>query len=389
MAVAAHSSSDVVQRARALAPQAAQLAPEGERARRLPATLVSGMADAGLFSLCVPASVGGLEASPAVLVEAVEALARGDGAPAWCVAVQATTGLMGAYLEPAAAAEVFGAAAIAGGVFAPRGKAVLGGSQLVVNGRWPFASGCQHCDWLVGGCVVEEDGAIRTLASGMPDVVLVFAPATDVTIHDTWHVSGLRATGSHDIECRDLSVPVERGASVFSSTPVESGPLYAFPLFGLLALAIAGVSLGIGRGSLDDLAQLAGAKTPTASARKLGERATVQAETARAEARLRAARALLHEVVAEAWEAAVSTGAVSVEHRTALRLAATHAAATGAEVAETAYRLGGGSAIYESSSLQRRFRDAHVATQHMLVAPATWELTGRLLLGLPTDVTQL
>jgi alkylation response protein AidB-like acyl-CoA dehydrogenase len=90
-----------------------------------------------------------------------------------------------------------------------------------------------------------------------------------------------------------------------------------------------------------------------------------------------------------AWEAARGAGAITVEHRAALRLASTHAVETGAAVTGTAYRLAGGSAIYDSNPLQRRFRDVHAATQHMLVAPATWELTGRLLLGLPTDVGQL
>jgi indole-3-acetate monooxygenase len=149
------------------------------------------------------------------------------------------------------------------------------------------------------------------------------------------------------------------------------------------------VSLGIARGALDELIEMAGGKVPTGGRRKLAERATVQADAARADAAVRAARALLLEAVEDAWQRAAAEGEVGTERRAALRLASTHAAAVSAEAATTAYRLGGGSAIYESSPLQRRFRDANVATQHMLVAPATWELTGRLLLGLPTDTTQL
>jgi alkylation response protein AidB-like acyl-CoA dehydrogenase len=366
------------------------MADEGERTRRLPAPLVAAMAEAGLFRLCVPAAVGGLEAHPAVLVGAVEALARGDGSPAWCIAVQATSGLLAAYLPEPSAREIFGRpAAIAGGVFAPKGRAVAGGDGFRASGRWPFASGCDHSDWLLGGCVVADGDALRMLPNGMPDVRLLLAPADQVRIHDTWHVAGLRGTGSHDIEFEDLQVPAQHSASVFSDPPVQPGPLYAFPLFGLLAIAIAGVSIGIARGALDDLVELAVAKTPTGSRRALGERATVQVETAEAEASLRAARALLYDAIDEAWDAALASGEVSVEHRTSLRLAATHATHAAASVVASAYRLGGGSAIYERSSLQRRFRDAHVATQHMLVAPATFELTGRLLIGLTTDTTQL
>ena len=382
--------SDPVAAARALAPVAAEHAAAAERARRLPAPLVASLAEAGLFRLCVPAATGGLEAHPAVLVQAVEALARGDGAAGWCVAIGATSGLLAAYLPAERAREVFAEpSAIAGGVFAPRGRAVPADGGFRVSGRWPFASGCEHCDWLMGGCVVDEDGALQALPSGMPDVRLMLAPAREFTIHDTWHVAGLRATGSHDIELRDAFVPAEMAASVITDPPRHDGTLYSFPLFGLLALAIAGVSLGIARGALDDLTAMAAAKVPTGGTRALAQRGTVQAEVARAEAALRAARALLLSAIDEAWEHALAAGDVGVEARTGLRLAATHAALTCADVAQSAYRLGGGSAIYETSPLQRRFRDAHVATQHAMVAPATYELTGRLLLGLETETSQL
>lgn len=374
-----------------LASVAADLAPQAERERRLSSELVGELAAAGLFRLCVPARVGGLEAPPTTLIDCVQALARGDGAAGWCVAIGATSGLLLGYLPEPAAGELFNTPeTVLGGVFAPRGHAVPTGDAFRVNGRWPFASGCQHCDWLMGGCLVQErPGEIRTLAGGSPDVRLMLALAREVEIHDTWHVSGLRGTGSNDIEFTELLIPEARSASVFSDPPVQTGPLYLFPLFGLLALAIAGVSVGIARGALDEFVQLAEMKTPTGGRRRLAERATVGAEVARAEAGLRAADALLREAAQRAWETALDRGEVPVDARLALRLSASHAAETAADVVQTAYRLGGASAIYESSPLQRRFRDANVATQHMLVAPATWELAGRLLLGLQTDIMQL
>lgn len=370
---------------------AGELAAAGEGERRLDTALVRALAAADLFRLCVPAALGGRESPPGTTVAAIEELARGDGAAGWCLAIGATSGLLAGYLPPGPAREVYGAAgSVTGGVLAPKGRAVATGGGFRVSGRWSFASGCQHCDWLMGGSVVEErDGRLRELPNGMPDVRLMLAPAEAVEIVDTWTVSGLRGTGSHDIVFNDLLVPADRSASVFSDTPTATGPLYAFPLFGLLAVAIAGVGLGIGRGALDDIAALAGAKTPTGSTRPLGQRATVHVEIARADAALRAARALLFEAIDRAWEDASTRGEVTLHRRRDLRLAATHAVTSAAEVSESAYRLGGGSAIYASSPLQRRFRDAHVATQHMLVAPATWELTGRMLLGLPTDATQL
>ena len=356
---------------------AAHHAAEGERERRLAAPVVEAMAAAGVFRLLVPEAVGGLEVNPAELVETVEGIARGDAAAGWVGAIGATSGILLGYLTEDAAREVFTSpTTILGGVFAPRGRAVPEGDGFRVTGRWPFASGCEHCDWLMGGAVVEGDLA--------PSLFL--APRAEVEIVDTWHVAGLRGTGSHDIAIDGVLVPAGRAASLFTDTPVATGPLYAFPVFGLLAVAIAGVALGNARGALDDLVAL-GAKVPTAGRRSLAERPTVQAELAQAEAALRAARAGLLDAIARAWEHAA--GRLSEEHRLGLRLGATHAALTAADVATAAYRLGGGTALYESSPLQRRLRDAHAATQHMLVAPATYELGGRLLFGLPTDTSQL
>lgn len=384
------SSTDPLEAARRLASTAAELAPEAERSRQLAPPLVAALADAGLFRLCVPGAAGGLEAHPRTLTAAVQALAVGDAAAAWCVAVAATSGLLAGYLPEASAREIYAEpTTVVAGVFAPKGRATPEAGGFRVSGRWPFASGCRHADWLMGGCIVEDGGTPRMLPNGMPDVRLVLAPAQTFTIHDTWHVMGLRATGSHDIELDGVHVPAERSASVLSDPPVQAGPLYAFPLFGLLALAISAVCLGIARGALDDLVALAAGKVPAGGRRTLAERATVQAEVARAEASVRAARALLDEAIDEAWERAVAEGSVDARCRAGLRLAATHATEAGVQATETAYRLGGASAIYDSSPLQRRLRDAHAATQHMLVAPATWELTGRLLLGLPTDLTQL
>jgi indole-3-acetate monooxygenase len=383
-------TADPVEAARRLATTAAELAPEAEQRRQLAEPLVTALGEAGLFRLCVPAAAGGLEAHPGTLTAAVQALAAGDAAAAWCVAVGATSGLLTGYLpEESARAIHTGPATMIAGVFAPRGRATAEAGGYRVSGRWPFASGCRHADWLMGGCIADDGGTPRMLASGMPDVRLVLAPASAFTIHDTWHVLGLRATGSHDIELAAVHVPSEHSASVFTDPPVQTGPLYAFPLFGLLAVAIASVCLGIARGALDDLAAIAGGKVPAGGRRTLAERTTVQAEFARAEAALRGSRALLDESIGEAWECAVAARSVDERCRAGLRLAATHAATTGLQATETAYRLGGGSAIYDSSPLQRRLRDVNAAVQHMLVAPATWELTGRLLLGLPTDPAQL
>ena len=140
---------------------------------------------------------------------------------------------------------------------------------------------------------------------------------------------------------------------------------------------------------MTDLLELAGAKTPEGSRRRLAERSTVQSEVARAEAALRAARGLLVDALERGYARAQEGAGIDTDQRLSVRLAATHATRSAASVVDACYELGGGSSIYATSPLQRRFRDVHAATQHMLVSPATFELAGRLLLGLPTDTSQL
>jgi alkylation response protein AidB-like acyl-CoA dehydrogenase len=354
-----------------------------ELERRLPIELVRALARAGVFRLCVPRALGGEEAEPDVIVGTLEDLARADGSTGWCAMIGATSGVTSAYLPEREAREIFGTSreVIAGGVFAPMGSATREGADYRVTGRWRFASGCQHCDWLMGGCMIRDDGP--------PRARMALFPAGDAEIVDTWTVSGLRGTGSHDMVVRDLRVPITRSVSITDERPVAEGALYAFPVFGLLAIGIAAVALGIARGALDEIERLASEKTPTGSRRLLVERPVVQAQIAEAEAAAGAARAFLREVIDEAWTTARAAGAIPIALRGRLRLAATHATTASARAVDVAYTAGGGTAVYAESPLQRAFRDIHVVTQHMMVAPATWELAGRVLLGVDTDTTML
>jgi indole-3-acetate monooxygenase len=361
---------------------ARSLAPEIDRGRCLPDELVYGLRTSGLFRAGAPAGVGAPEAPPAETLRCAEEVARGDASAGWCVSIAATSSLLGGWLPDDGLAEIFGDPAYAAaGVWAPRGSArrVEGGYR--VSGRWAYCSGILHSEYLFGGCMVQDGGEDAT-----PRVLGMRVSELEIT--DTWHVSGLRGTGSNDAVADDVFVPEHRTLSVFDPPRVNSA-LYRFPLFSFFALSIAAAALGNARGAIEEFMQLAAEKVGMGSSRTLAQRSGTWAGVAEAVASLRAARALYYEAVGEAWTAAQDAEPVSVELRTGLRLAATHAVRVAAEVARSMYDLGGGTSIYETSPLQRRFRDAHAATAHFQVNPATWELTGRLLLGQPTDTVML
>jgi alkylation response protein AidB-like acyl-CoA dehydrogenase len=306
--------------------------------------------------------------------------------------IGATSGVTLAYLPAEVGKELSDAGrAILGGVFHPRGRAVAADGGYRVTGRWPFASGCEHTDWLLGGCIVFADGAgaPRLRSDGRPDARIMIFPRADAEIIDTWTVAGLRGTGSHDIAVRDAAVPADRSVW-FSTDPVrEGGPLYAFPVFGLLAFGIAAVALGIARGAIDQFDELARGKVATGSRRTVAEHGAAQGDRARAEALVEASRDHLLARIDSAWRSVLAGRPLDLADRARLRLAATHAVRSAREAVDLVYDAAGGSAVYESALFARRFRDVHVATQHVMVAPATYELAGRLLFGLETDAELL
>ncbi|MHB8659185.1 MAG: acyl-CoA dehydrogenase family protein [Solirubrobacteraceae bacterium] len=366
---------------------ARELAALTEHERRLPQELMRILRGSGLMRACAPASLGAPQAPPALALQCAETVARGDASAGWCVSVAATSSLLSAYLPAEGAEEIFGKAdAVAAGVWAPSGAARAVDGGMRVSGRWRFCSGIMHSDYLFAGCVLDTGNAPE---SGRPLLRVVAIPTGELQIPDTWRTSGLRGTGSHDAVADDVFVPARRALSLLDGTRAVDAPLYRFPIFGFFALSIAAAALGNARGAIENLVELAAGKVGQGSSRTLAERPTTQATVAEAEASLRAARAFYYEAIDHAWQAAQDPEPVSVELRAALRLAATHAVRSAADVVRSMYDLGGGTAIYEDSPLQRRFRDAHAATAHFQVNPASFELTGRWLLGQPTQTSML
>lgn len=379
---------EFVDRARQVAPLAREHAQAGEEAGRLAAPVVEALREAGLFSLLVPREVGGPEVDVATLVRVIEAVSQGDGAAGWCVMISATTGSAAAALPREGAEEIFGdPRSIAGGVVMPPARAERVDGGYRVTGRWAFGSGSPDASWMLGGAFVQGPDGPEVLTEGVPHLRMMFFPREAITIHPTWHVSGLRATGSNDFEVSDVFVPERRATSRRPADLWAKGPLYQVPMFGLLALGVASVALGIGRAAIDELVSFAAAKTPTGSRRPLSERAAAQSGIAEAEALVRSGRAFMLTVINDVWERLCAGGKLTLEDRLALRLSATTAALNCARAVDICYNLGGATSIYEKSPLQRQFRDIHTLTQHVMVGQPTLEVAGRLMFGIATDTS--
>ena len=373
------SSANEIEIARQIAVEAREMSSEIDDDRRLPGELVALLGESGLLRAGAPVEVRGLELPPGVALRCAEEVARGNASAGWCVSIAITSSLLVAYLPASSRDALFGdGRGVAAGVWAPRGTGRTVDGGVVVSGRWPFCSGITHADMMFAGCLVDDQG--------VPSVVAL--RKEDLHVLDTWHTLGLRGTGSHDTVADEVFVPADRVFSLFGG-PLLDRPLYRFPVFGFFALSIAAAALGNARAAIDDLIELACAKKGLGSTRTLAERPATQAAVATAESALSAARALYYEAIEAGWQASQDGEVVSVVTRNRLRLAATHAVRTSADVVREMYDLAGGSAIYDSAPLQRRFRDAYTATAHFQVNEASRELPGRILLDQPADVSML
>jgi alkylation response protein AidB-like acyl-CoA dehydrogenase len=383
-------SANPLERARELALAIAAAADQIERERRLPPPLVTALHEAGFFRLLLPRALGGAELDPASFVQITETLAAADASAAWVVCQTTGCSMVSAYLAPDAAREIFGN----GGVLAwgppERSQAVVADGGYRLSGRFNFASGSRHATWLGGQApIVETDGAPRR-RHGVPERRTLLFPASQAVMEDVWHVIGLRGTGSDSFTVEDVFVPHAHTVSRDDAAERRvQGPLYCFPQGSLYASGFAGVAMGIARTMLDDFLALARDKTPRGYTRALRESAVTQSRVAHAEAQLGAARVYLLATLDEIWRDVGRSGALGLDQRVKIRLAASHAIAQAREVADFAYHAAGATAIFASQAFERRFRDIHAVAQQLQGRDDHFENVGKFLFELPLDTTFL
>ncbi len=380
---------DLVATAQALSGEIAAASTETERTGRLPAGVLARLHEARLFRLLLPKSVGGLEVEPADFIEILDVLAQADASTAWLVAQGCGCSLSAAYLEPAVAHEIFGGAdaVLAWGPSGTGAQAVAVDGGYRVTGQWHFASGNRHAQWLGGHCSVVAAGAGDTTvastagAGGEPVERTMLFPRSAARVEDRWQVMGLKGTGSDSYSVDNLFVPAShtyrREAEVERR---ESGPLYRFTGMNIFAFGIAAMALGIARAMLDAFVAHARIKAERTSGKPMRESGVVQAEIAKAEAKLLSARGFMLATARELYSAAASR-ALTAEERARMRLSTTWATAQAKEAADFAYTAAGASAIFEDQPFERRFRDIHTLTQQVQAHASNFELVGQSLLG--------
>jgi alkylation response protein AidB-like acyl-CoA dehydrogenase len=377
------NTNDTVDAVRALVPQIAARCDEIERARRLPPDLVDALVAAGCFRSLVPRSHSGSELGLPGHMRLLGELAAADGSVGWTVLIGGSAPLvLGRLPRPTFdALYAAGPDVILAGSFNPTGVATPVDGGYRVTGQWSFASGCQHAHWFIAHCMVDD--------GRQPPLRMAVLPASEIQVEDTWWVSGLSGTGSHDFVVDDVFVPDDRTFSVVDGEAGIDGPLWRVPELSASTLMVGAVAVGIATAALDDIAALATGKVPAFSETTLAANTLFQNQFGEAEARLRAARSALYAEADTAWATATAALPLGDEALARIRATATWVTRTAASVVDDAYSAGGGSSFYTSSPLQRRFRDVHALTQHFAIKPDVFTLAGAVLLDQDTDRTFL
>jgi len=378
------ASKTLLDSVRDLAPSISARSAEIDAGRRLPPDLLAQLKAAGCFRMFVPKSHGGLDVDVPASMEIIETLATADGSTGWVVMIGSETPMFLALLSRKRFDRLYanGPDVIIGGAFAPRGQAEMIDDGYRVSGRWSFASGCQHSDWLFGNCVVTENGKPRPgLIPGTPEArAMMFAPPK-AQIIDTWSVNGLRGTGSHDIAVENLVVPSDDSLDIFLGQSSVPGPSMAEPLL-YAALHIGTVAIGIAQRALTEIVALANTnKRRLYASASLAESPLFQFRLGQADASLRAARNLLRSEADAVWNSAVAGNSITIDGRAPVMAAITWAVHTCAAVVDSCYRAGGGSSPYDGSPLQRCMRDIQTLTQHAAVAESWLTTSGAAILG--------
>jgi indole-3-acetate monooxygenase len=390
MTSALDTADRVVSLARGLRELVAAEAAESERARTLTPPIVEAMWSSGLMSAFNPQAAAGVEPSFAEMIETWIEMAWQDGSFGWIgIANLPSSFAAAAYLPDEGFAEVFtarGNRVTMGGQFFPNGQgaAVEGGYRL--TGSWSFGSGTGHSEYVAAGFFPMDDGEMRWVSEGVPDMQVAVVPREQVSFNDGWHVQGLKGTGSYDYSIDDVFVPAERTFALFTREPRRgTSPATRMGLMAVTAAGHASWALGVAKSMLDDVAELAATKFRMSDMASLASRPTFQKGLAHHVAAWRAARLLVLDAFTSAESAVAGGGDLTPALRADMRVAAVYATDVARECAEWAHLVAGTSSIREGTRLERAFRDIYTGTQHAFISEKVAIDAAQIWLGIIDD----
>jgi indole-3-acetate monooxygenase len=365
-------------------------AEESERLRTLTPAIVEEMWACGLMSSFNPAAAGGVEPSLADMIETWIEMAWQDGSFGWIgIANLPSAFAAAAYLPDEGFAELFikndNQIAI-GGQFFPNGQGTVVDGGYRLTGAWNFGSGTGHSAYIAAGFMPMDDGQMRWVSEGVPELRVAFVPRDEITFTDGWFVQGLKGTGSYDYNAQDVFVPEYRTMELFTREPFRGTS--AATRMGLMPVTAAGHAswaLGVAKSMLDDVEELAATKVRMSDMATLASRPTFQKGLAHHVAGWRAARLLVLDAFTAA-EASVAEGNdLTPRMRADMRVAAVYATDTARACVEWAHLAAGTTSIREGSRLERAFRDMYTGTQHAFISEKVAIDVAQIWLGITED----
>lgn len=386
----ADTEDRVVALARGMRELVAAQAPESERMRTLTPAIVDEMWASGLMAAFNPIAAGGLEPSFTEMIETWIEMAWQDGSFGWVgIANLPSSFAAAAYLPDEGFAEVFTAhdnRVTMGGQFFPNGQGAAVDGGYSVTGAWNFGSGVGHSQYVAAGFLPMDNGEMRWVSEGFPEMRVAIIPRSEISFNDGWFVQGLKGTGSYDYSATEVFVPTSRTFELFTRRPCRgTSPATRMGLMPVTAAGHASWALGIAKSMLDDVQELAATKFRMSDMASLASRPTFQKGLAHHRASWRAARLLVLDAFTTA-EAAVASGEeLTPDLRADMRVAAVYATDTARGCAEWAHLVAGTSSIREGSRLERAFRDIYTGTQHAFISEKVAIDVAQIWLGIIDD----
>jgi indole-3-acetate monooxygenase len=370
------------ERTRALRPTIEAHRGNGDELHRLPDAIAHAFAEANVYRLLLPHEFGGEDIDPLTYYDLIEEVASYDGSVGWNYSIGSSTPIILGDLSPARLHAIFASpdSCVAASA-SPPGRAVEVEGGYRVTGRFAWASGIHQARWVVANCLVFDGDSIRKSAAGTPVALGFVMRRQDCAVLDTWHVIGMRGTGSTEFEVNGAFVPKDMAIRFFGAESQYPYPIFHLPptYFGYNHV---GVMNGIARSAVNGLKALASTKTSAMAGTSLRDETQAQYAVAKAEAMIEANGLTVKESFRALWAKVVAGETVPLEMRARVRRIVAHAAECAVEAVQLCYGATGGTAVYASAPFERALRDVNAAATHITVRRVMMEEAGRVAFGL-------